>query len=461
MIEKVIQLIEEKQMISKGDKIIIAVSGGPDSICLLHILWQLKKKYSIELYVAHVNHCLRGEDADKDEDFVRQFCKDYNIDFYSARIQVDEIAKEKKISFETAAREVRYTFFKEVMERVNGNKIALAHNANDQCETVLMRIMRGTGIEGLAGIKPLRDNIYIRPLIKITREEIEDYCRSNVLETRLDKSNLETIYTRNKIRLELIPYIKENFNSNIVQSINRLVENIEWDIEFMDFISKEIYNKYAQEEQDRVILLKELFLEPRAIISRVIRNAINSLQGNLLNFEKVHIDNIIKLHKLGTGKIIELPKELIALNNYEDIHILKRDKDYKNDTREQYELHLGRNDIKENMTVNLEMLTSKDILIKEEQYIKFFDYDKITKNIVLRYRKDGDRIKPLGMKGSKKLKDLFIDLKIPKEKRNDIPLICFGEEIAWVIGYRISEDFKIEKSTKNILKISIEREAEE
>lgn len=461
MLEKVIQLIEEKQMINKGDKIIIAVSGGPDSICLLHILYELKKKYSIDLCVAHVNHCLRGEDADNDEDFVRQFCKKYNIDFYGTRIQVDKIAKEKRISFETAAREVRYAFFKEVMEKVNGNKIALAHNANDQCETVLMRIMRGTGLEGLAGIKPLRDNIYIRPLIKITREEIENYCKDNGLETRLDKSNLETIYTRNKIRLELIPYIKENFNSNIIQSINRLVENAEWDIEFIDFISKEIYNKYAKEEKDRVILSKELFLEPRAVVGRVIRNAVSSLQGNILNFEKVHIDDIIKLNKLGTGKTIELPKEFIALNNYEDIHILKRDKYYKNYTGEQYELHLGKNIIKENMVINLEVLDSKDVLIKENQNIKYFNYDKITEEIALRYRKDGDKMKPLGMKGSKKLKDLFIDLKIPKEKRNNIPLICFGEEIAWVIGYRISEDFKIEKSTKNILKISIEREAEE
>lgn len=448
-------------MIKKNDKIIVAVSGGPDSICLLHILNTLKEKYSIELYVAHINHCLRGEESDKDEEYVREVCKHYDIDFYSTRIDVTHLAKEKKMSFETAAREARYIFFDEVIKKVQGNKIALAHNANDQCETVLMRIMRGTGTEGLVGIKPVRDNMYIRPLLNMTRKEIEEYCSINNLKPRLDKTNLETVYTRNKIRLELIPYIEKNFNSNIIDSVNRLVENITIDIDYMDFLSKEFYNKYTSIKKDRIILSKELFFEHKAIVSRVIRSSINSLKGNLFNYEKIHIDGIIKLQQFDTGKTIMLPDNFVAINNYGDIHILSKLDLCIENNKSEYKLQLGKNQIAEDICVNLEIVNIEEINEKlKNNDVKYFDYDKINDDVILRYRRDGDRIVPLGMKGSKKLKDLFIDLKIPKEKRDSIPLICFGEEIAWIVGYRISEKFKIEKSTKNILKIFIEREAE-
>ncbi|MEW9096705.1 MAG: tRNA lysidine(34) synthetase TilS [Clostridiaceae bacterium] len=462
LLQKVIRTIEDNQMIKKGDKIIVAVSGGPDSICLLHILSTLKEKYSIELYAAHINHCLRGDEADEDEEYVRGFCKQYAIDFHSIKIDVANLAKEKKMSFETTAREARYMFFDEVMKKVEGDKIALAHNANDQCETVLMRIMRGTGIQGLAGIRPVRDNTYIRPLLNITREEIEKYCSTNDLKPRLDKTNLETIYTRNKIRLELIPYIEENFNSNIIDSINRLVENITIDMDFMDFLSKEFYNKYTSVEKDRIILSKKLFFEHKAIVSRVIRSSIESLKGNLFNYEKVHIDDIIKLQCSNTGKTIMLPGNFVAINNYGDIHILSKLDLCLENNESEYKLQLGKNQITKDICVNLEIISIEEINEKfKNDDVKYFDYDKINDDVILRYRRDGDRIIPLGMKGSKKLKDLFIDLKIPKEKRDSIPLICFGEEIAWIVGYRTSEKFKIEKSTKNILKIFIEREAEE
>nr|WP_207714689.1 tRNA lysidine(34) synthetase TilS [Clostridium tetanomorphum] len=446
-------------MINKNDKIIIGVSGGPDSMCLLHILNTMKEDYKFEVVAAHINHCLRGEEGDKDEEYVRNFCKINDIDFYSIKIDINKLTKQRNLSCETAGREARYSFFNKLMKNLGATKVALAHNANDQCETILMRIMRGTGVEGLVGIKPVRENKYIRPLINITREEIEDYCRLNDLNPRIDKTNLDTIYTRNKIRLELIPYIRENFNDDIINVVNRLADNVEIDNSYIELIAEGCFKKFCRVENNKVVISKEGFLEHRSIITRVIRLGINNIRGNLCNFEKVHIDDIINLQKNNTGKEIMLPGSIKACNNYGDIQIFEYIKeDYQKDKNE-YMLQIGKNYIEGGIRVNLELLHKNQLLkIENKNDIKYFDFDKINGNIMLRYRKDGDKITPLGMKGSKKLKDLFMDLKIPKDKRDRIPLICFGKYIAWVVDYRISENFKVENTTKNILKIKIERE---
>ena len=199
-------------MFNDGDKVIVAVSGVPDSICLLHILNSLKRQLNIELCVAHINHCLRGDESDKDEIYVKNFCESLNIEFRSKSVDINKIIETQNISCESAGRNARYDFFNSLREELNAQKIAIAHNANDQAETVLMRIMRGTGLEGLVGIKPIRDNIFVRPLINSTRQEIEEYCFTENINPRIDKTNLETIYSRNKVRLELIPYIQKNFN---------------------------------------------------------------------------------------------------------------------------------------------------------------------------------------------------------------------------------------------------------
>lgn len=459
MLEKVLKTIEENNMIEKGDKIIVGVSGGPDSMCLLHILKSISKEYCIEVVAAHINHCLRGEEAEKDEEYVKDFCRKNNLKFYSAKIDINKLAKEKNLSCETAGREARYSFFKKVMKDINGTKVALAHNANDQCETILMRIMRGTGIEGLAGIKPIRDNIYIRPLINITRDEIEEYCASNDLNPRIDKTNLETIYTRNKIRLELIPYIRKNFNEDIVSAINRLAINVDIDSDYIEFMAEKSFKQYSIVKKDRIIILKNAFNEHRAIVTRMIRYGICGIKGNLYNYEKIHIDQVIELQKNETGKELLLPGAIKVVNNYGDIHIFKHLPDNHITEDNEYILTLGDNYIGDKMRVKLELIDNNNALkLGEWKNIKYFDFDKINGNIVLRYRRDGDKFIPLGMNGSKKLKDFFIDLKIPKEERNKIPLICFNKDIAWVVGYRISENFKVQKTTKNILKINIERE---
>ncbi|EES92016.1 MULTISPECIES: tRNA lysidine(34) synthetase TilS [Clostridium] len=461
MIEKVIHTIKQNNMFEVGDKVVVAVSGGPDSICLLHILYKLREKIGISIVAAHINHCLRGEEADKDEEYVRKFCENLNIQCFVKKEDVHKISKDRGISCEMAGREVRYDFFSEVLNNVRANKIAVAHNANDQAETILMRMLRGTGLEGLIGIRAVRDNIFVRPIIDITRDEIEDYCYVNNLNPRIDKTNLENIYTRNKIRLELIPYIQKNFNSDVIEVLNRFSDTVKIDNDYLNKVSLEKYNKYCKGEKDKVIIKEEVFKEHEAILTRVIRMALKELKGNLNNFDKGHIYDIIDIQKKSTGKFIMLPKNIRVLNNYGDINLYKNNNKINIDKgKQEYNLVINKENILDNgLKITLDIINNvEDTKFDKSSLIKYFDYDKINRDIKLRYRNNGDKFVPLGMKGTKKLKDLFINLKIPKEKRDIIPLIVFDDEISWIVGYRISDKFKINKNTKRILKIKIERE---
>ncbi len=462
MIETVLKTINEYKMFNKNDKVIVAVSGGPDSISLLHVLHSLRKQLKIEIYAAHVNHCLRGYEADADEEYVRQFCKSLNIEFRSKSLDINKIAKVKNISCESAGREARYDFFETLKKELGAQKIAVAHNANDQAETVLMRIMRGTGLEGLVGIKPVRDNVFVRPLINIMRQEIEEYCYKENLNPRIDKTNLETIYARNKVRLELIPYIEKNFNKDITNVLNRLSNIIKVDNDYLETITKEKFKNYCDIEEEKVIISKEAFLENEAITNRIIRMALLKISGNLNNFEKVHIYDITNMQSKSTGKKITLPNNISVFNNYGDIFICKKVEENKNKDVQQCLLHTGTNNLSGyNCKVTLRAIGKDEkVEFKHNKLIKYFDCDEILckDRISIRYRKDGDKFVPLGMKGRKKLKDFLIDEKISKEKRASIPLICFGDEIAWVVGYRVSEIFKISENTKNILEIKIEGE---
>lgn len=457
LLQVVMDFIKANFMFNKGDKVIVAISGGPDSTCMLYILNGFKEELGITLIGAHLNHCLRGKEADKDEEYAKMTCARLNIDFYSKKVDIHRISEEKNISCEMAGREIRYEFFQELMSKLNANKIALAHNANDQAETILMRIMRGTGIEGMVGIKPVRDIIYVRPILQLSRSEIEKYCVQNNVSPRIDKSNLEKIYARNKIRLDLIPYIEENFNMDIINTLNRLSDILKKDNDYLESISQKEYKKYCVLGEQMVIINKGAFKQHEAIISRIIRSALLAVNHNLYNFEKIHISNIIELQKNDTGKTTMLPQNIIVENCYGNINIRIHKGITKVDTK-QYSLNVNEKNIIHSINKIVEINIKSMLYFDEDkgnEYIVYFDYDTITGPLTLRYRKQGDKFIPLGMKGNKKLKDLFMDLKIPKDKRDEIPLICFGDDIGWVVGYRISEKFKVTKNTKNILQIRI------
>jgi len=458
LICKVLNTIRENLMFDTNDKVIVAVSGGPDSICLLRVLYELKDELKIEIVAAHLNHNLRGKAADEDEEYVRQFCSDLKLNFFSKKVDVNKISKQRGISSEMAGREARYEFFQELKQQIGANKIAIAHNANDQAETILMRIMRGTGSDGLIGIRPVRDNIYVRPLINIKREDIEGYCKDNELNPRIDKTNLQNIYRRNKVRLELIPYIKDNFNSDIVMTLNRLSDTVKVDYEYMEKISLEKYKLYCKEKEKKVTIYKEGFLEQEAIITRIIRKALSHVTGSTYNFERKHILDIMKLQKKNTGALLSLPQNIEICNNYSDVKIYTDVGKVKKDTLE-YELDchkinmVGKNKITFRIIKNSETMN-----LSENRFTRYFSYDAMSGKVTLRYRRDGDRFNPIGIKGTKKLKDIFIDMKVERDLRDKIPLICFDNQIAWIVGYKISDKFKIKENTREILEIKYEGE---
>ncbi len=459
MRNQVIKTIEENGMLNKGDKVIVALSGGPDSISLLHVLSTLMDDYNIKLYAAHVNHMLRGSESDEDEATCRRFCKENQIEFFSKSVDINLIACENNISTEMAGRDARYEFFEELLKKLNANKVALAHNLNDQAETVLMRLMRGTGIEGLIGIKPVRDEVYIRPIINVSRQEIEGYCKENNLPARIDQTNYEPIYSRNKIRLELIPYIQQNFNADIITTLNRMCELIKRDEDYIQENAIKVFQKYCDIGEDKVIIYKDVFYLHPSLVSRVIRKALLEVKGDINNIQSIHIDNIINLQKSGTGKFTIVPKEVLIKNVYGNIEITRQKKQCKVDIDTIINLNMGNNYIEElGLKVYIRYIDSdKKMNFKSNDNIKYFNGTNI-KHITLRFRRNGDRFSPLGLKGSKKLKDIYIDLKIPREKRDFVPLLCFDEDISWIIGYKISDKFKIHEGVKKIIEVSVERQ---
>ena len=297
MKEKVLEIIKKYNLIENGDKIVIGVSGGPDSITLLNVLLEIKNEKIIDfdMVVCHINHMIR-EEAIQDEEYVLEFCKKYNIQCFVKRIDVENKAKEEKIGTEEAGRNARYEFFNEVLEKTKSNKIATAHTANDNAETVLMNIIRGSGTAGLKGIEAKRDNL-IRPLIECSRDEIEEYCKENNLDPRIDKTNFENIYTRNKVRNMLIPYIKENFNPNIIEGLNRLSELSKQENDYLEKVTKQAYKEVLIEEQENQIILdlNKFNLQELVIKSRLVLYTINILFGTRSGIEKKHIEDIIKL----------------------------------------------------------------------------------------------------------------------------------------------------------------------
>ncbi|MBQ2937829.1 MAG: tRNA lysidine(34) synthetase TilS [Clostridia bacterium] len=318
MKEKVFDTIKKYNLIENGDKIVLGVSGGPDSICMLNILNEIKNDKTIdltyEMVVAHVNHLIR-EEANEDENFVKDFCQKIGIQFYSKSIDVQKIANNNKIGTEEAGRKVRYDFFDEILKETNSNKIAIAHNKNDKIETIIMNVLRGSGISGLKGIEPIKNNKYIRPLIECERFEIEQYCMDNSIEARIDRTNFENIYTRNKIRNIIIPYIKQEFNPNIIQTMDRLSDLVKEEDEYLSNIVKNKYKELIIEENKKEFImdLKKFNKEEKVIKSRLLLYTISRLLGTTKGIEKIHIDDIIKLCENNIGNKYLTPNKNIKI----------------------------------------------------------------------------------------------------------------------------------------------------
>ena len=310
MEEAVLKIIEKYNLIKANDKIVLGVSGGPDSLFMLNILNNLKEKLQIELVVAHINHMIR-EEADQEEEFVRQFCEKINIPFYSKRIEVEKYANNNKLGLEEAGRKIRYEFFEEICNTTGANKIAVAHNKNDKVETMIMHMLRGSGISGLQGIQAQTNNKIIRPIIEIERKDIEKYCEEQDLKPRIDKSNFDNTYTRNKIRNVVIPYIQEEFNPNFIETMTRLSEVITEENIFLNKLTETEYSKILIQQQNKEIVLdlKKFNALDNIIKKRIILYTVTNLRGGSQGIEKIHIEDIVKLCKNNVGNKFLIPNK--------------------------------------------------------------------------------------------------------------------------------------------------------
>ncbi len=311
--QKVLTTIQKHNLIQEGDKIVIGVSGGPDSMCLLNCLFCLKEILKIELVVCHINHMLR-EEAEEETEYVQAFCETIGVPCFIKYADVTKMSQEQKLGTEEMGRKVRYDFFEEVAKQTGANKIATAHNSNDNAETVLMNLLRGSGISGLKGIE-IKVKQYIRPILECDRIEIETYCTEKGLSPRIDKTNLENDYTRNKIRNQLIPYLQKEFNPNIIQGLNRLSELATEEEEYFKEIVSRTYEtlKIGENEEEIIFDLKKFNNLPKVIKSRVFLYTINKVMGTTQGISKVHIEDCIKLCANNIGNKYLTPNKNVKI----------------------------------------------------------------------------------------------------------------------------------------------------
>ncbi len=456
-LKKVRRTITKYNMINKSDLVIVAVSGGADSVCLLDILHELKDDLGIELVVAHFDHGLRPSEDEAEGRFVESLALSYNFLFESKKAHPS--IETGNSSFEEIARHARYVFLEEVKDRLDAQKIAVAHNLNDQAETVLMRLFRGSGPSGLAGIPPCRDNEIIRPLIEIGRKEIEAYLDQRNLMFMTDSSNLETRYLRNKIRLELLPQL-EKYQPRIVEILGKTAEIMRNDEAWVETKAADWLKAKAEKRTESEILipLSSFIKLPYSLKNRILRHAIKMTGGDL---RRVRLRHIEAINQMSVGKKpqaqINLPNRLIVNRVYNKMVFSAAGKREPKGFR--YSLDgLGSFNLEAlACTISLEEIEEPALPKYKSSWTAFLNADHIIYPLVVRNFLPGDRFIPLGMTGHKKLKDFFIDLKISSEARKRIPILAHEKTIIWICGLRIDDRFKVTPDTKKILKFTFDK----
>lgn len=442
IIEKVVKRIEKTGLIKKNDRIVVGCSGGPDSIFLLEVLLRIREEYNLFLGLAHINHMFRGDEAERDENFVRSLGKKYNIPVFVRRKSMEELSREKKITLEEAGREIRYSFFDEVLDEINGNKVALAHNLDDQVETFLFRLIRGSSFEGLEGILDLREK-FVRPINEIYKSEIMEYLDKNMIEYKIDSTNLKNDYTRNSIRLDLIPFLENNYNPKVKEKLFNFIK----EIREINQILEIDYNKYIE---NNIIDINKLFtLDKEYLRKKVINYYLNI---NNVKVSRNKIENISNILETGGTKKIKLDKYCTLVKEYDKIY-LSVNKTEKNQVKELVLNIPGKVAFGEYI---VEATFGEENFKGGEQEFK----TNLKKNdkLLVRSRISGDVIFLKGMDTSKKVKDIFVNSKIPKDKREEIPIVVHQkedcDEIVWLCGVRKSKNyFSNSKEESVILKL--------
>ncbi|GAB6139002.1 tRNA lysidine(34) synthetase TilS [Halanaerobaculum tunisiense] len=460
LLDQVTTTIDNYGMLNSGDRLVVAVSGGPDSLALLHLLTRLQEDYQLKLHIAHLNHQLRGEVAAQEAQFVKKIATSWQLPVTVESRDVQSFQQEAGLSLEDAARKVRYDFLWELLAELKFDKLVVGHHADDQAETVLLKFLRGAGLQGLGGIVPNRNKL-IRPLIEVSKQELKDYCAQYNLNPCSDETNLEPIYQRNKIRLELLPLLKQDYNANLVNTLNRMARILRAEEDYLSDHATDILQEITiRESKTELIINRRSFLELHiALQRRIIREAIRYLQGDCQDIYYQHIQDIIDLtSNSDTGKKLELPDELLVRLNYNQLILATKELVA---TKEDFNYQLTRGKVK---VPELDLVISSKVVASDypwqeelaDPQVGCFDYDSVGPQFYVRTRKPGDRFYPLGMEGSKKVKDFFIDEKIPVWQREQIPILTTKQgTVFWVGGLRVDDRFKITKDTQQILIIKI------
>lgn len=430
---------KKDNLVEKNDKIVVGFSGGPDSVFLVEMLMKFRENINFDMVLVHINHLLRGENSDGDEKFSIEYGKKKGLQVFSRKINITALGKDMGLTLEEAGRKARYDLFKEVFEKIGANKIALAHNKDDQLETFMFRLTRGAGLEGLEGIVAKRD-VYIRPISEIYKKDIVEYLNKNSIPYRIDETNFENEFTRNSIRLDLIPFIEKRYNPKFKDKLYSLIEEI-----------REV-NKVLEIRLEKYVVNNKLSIEKlkkldKYLLSKVL---IQYLYSYGIEVSRKKIQLIEDILDKGGSKDISLNGEFVLKKEYDFLAIEKNTKK-ENQCIKEVELEIPGQIIFGEYVIEASFT---DKILYDNQ--NFYTSLKMGDKLKIRSRKDGDRIIPIGMTSEKKVKDILINEKVPKEKRDTIPLVLYNEEIVWIAGIKGNEKYK-NSDYKSCVKLNIRR----
>ncbi|MDI3508826.1 MAG: tRNA(Ile)-lysidine synthase [Clostridiales bacterium] len=455
---RVMSYIRKYKMIQPGQKIVVGVSGGPDSSALLHVLMSLRDKLDAELIVAHVEHGMRAQQSVEDAQYVISMAQRMGLSVYVKHCDVPSYAKEHGLSQEQAGRIIRYDFFRQICKYRGCNSIAVAHNKDDNAETILLHILRGSGLDGLVGIRPVRGDI-IRPLLDIPRIDIEAYCAAAGMNPRRDYTNDDPSYMRNRIRLKLIPFLSQNFNPNIVDSLVRMSHILSDDNEFLSTCVEAAFKRSVHIDDDIAVLhIPDFKSLHKALQRRLLRYIISKLKGDADSIEYLHIEQLMVYIEQGcVGQKLTLPADIMAERGNDKVYIY-----LQSTVRIMSEPFCrtisvpGDTYVKNGQAILSSCIIDKSGITDYNSNVSvaYMDADKVYFPIYIRNRRPGDRFMPIGSSGHKKLKEYFIDEKVPRIYRDSIPLIASDHEILWVIGHRLSDTCKVNESTRRVLRLT-------
>jgi len=496
---RILDLIQRYSLIQQKELVVVGVSGGADSVCLLHVLAKWRRRPGIRLHIAHLNHQIRGVESQADAEYVSNLAGSLGIPITIDRQDVAAYRTERKCSLEEAARELRHAFFARVARKVGAHRIAIGHTRDDQVETILMHILRGTGITGLCGLAPCSPLVYdsqgmslpaeapsvakrqrsnllvIRPLLDITREETASYCQKHQLDPRIDSSNLSPSFFRNRLRLHLLPLLRQ-YNPSIDQALLRLADIAKEDNAFIEQQASGLWDEVGRQENNTIYLdKKQIAALPIALQRHLLRTAVTKLAGDTRDIEASHIEAARSLLNKPASKRSPLPHGLICQGGYDELVIASTAKQSQlppcpfPPLPDEFHLKVpgktafsGWNVLASIVREQVAFLSSRGAMSTSDKtyrsnLVAHFDLQRTGMNLCVRKRQPGDRFQPLGMNMPKKLHEFMVDAKIPRSWRGRIPIVCSPQQIIWVVGWRIDDRVKLAEASKEILRLEFIR----